>query len=315
MKLIVGVDPGMRTGVAAVDAESDYYKTFTTRGSVGDVCSLAISEGEPIIIATDKAKLPDFVRKVSSSFNARYFSPAKDASIEEKKKITRDMRYANSHEMDALASALSAKKEYSRMFGRVDAFLKDKGMLRISGEVKELLVKGDAANMEQALKMLSVGEKKGVVYVPRWIESKRVYELKKKVGYLERIIERQSEAIRLLQRPESRPALLPPRPPPPKPAKGIPEGYETVHMPGDDVKRKIFLVKSQKEVRSVEQKEPVMLIADFVPNAQIPFVSSKSISVERHNGLLAVRKTDAARAFNEAFANYIGLYKRRFHEV
>ncbi len=330
MKLIAGVDPGMKTGVAAVDMSSDFYKTFTVKGPAGDVCAVLIEHGEPVIIASDKAKLPDFVRRVASSFNARSFHPSKDASIPEKRLLTEGMEFSNDHEMDALAAALLAKKEYSKMFGKVDAVLKARKMSDISDEVKELLVKEEAANIEKALKMLSRDEKSGVVYVPRWIESRRVYSLKKRLHELERLAERQKALIKRLEEPK---VVMTGRPV--NTAKSVrlleaenkrlrkaaddrrqraelERGFEIVRMPSEP-EGNVFLVRNSREARLAESKNPSMLIAEgFEPDSAVPFVDAGRIRMEKRSGLVLVRKDDLRKAFNEGFMNYMRLYRKRF---
>ncbi|MBI2579607.1 MAG: DUF460 domain-containing protein [Candidatus Aenigmarchaeota archaeon] len=327
MKLIVGVDPGMRTGVAVLDISSGFYRTSTAR-SFDDACSMAISYGEPIIIATDKAKTPDFARKVAASFNARHFHPRSDMKNADKKAMTEGMNFANDHEMDALAAALGAKKEHSGMFQKVDTALNDRGLGHMSDEVKELLVKEYAGNIEQALGMLSVKEKAGVVYVPRWIESRRVYELNRRIEALERTIRRQDEAIRKLS--SEKPRILRIEN---KSSRGfrksidtllkenralrsaghVPEGYEIIHEFHEDEKGKIFLVRNQKEARIAGMKEPKMLIADgFEPDSIVPFIDAGKIRMENRGSLTLARKDDISRALNEGFMNYMRLYKKRF---
>ncbi|MBI2172945.1 MAG: DUF460 domain-containing protein [Candidatus Aenigmarchaeota archaeon] len=330
MKLIAGVDPGTRTGVAVLDISSGFYKTFMVKGSADDVCAALIEHGEPIIIASDKAKLPDFVRRVASSFNARSFYPSKDARISEKSLVTEGMEFSNDHEMDALAAALLAKKEYSRMFEKVDAALKAKEMDDMSDEVKELLLKNEAANIEQALKMLSKEEKGGVVYVPRWIESKSVYNLKKKLHEMERLVERQKAVIKRLEEPKvvriERPVNTAKRVrileaenrKLRKAAESADEqailekDFEIVHAPPDP-EGNVFLVRSQKEARLAEKKGPSMLIAEgFEPDSIVPFIDAGKIRMERKGSLTMVRKDDLRNAFNEGFMNYMRLYKKRF---
>ena len=145
MKYIAGIDPGLVTGVAIVDIDSDYSETFSRKYfPFSDLCDFLISKGEPIIIAADVAVAPDAVRKIAANFGASLYSPAYDILVDEKKEITEGAHCENAHERDALAAALAAKREFFRMFRKIDGALERKNLLEIKSEVKELLVKKEA---------------------------------------------------------------------------------------------------------------------------------------------------------------------------
>lgn len=110
--LIVGIDPGSTSAVAAVDLDGEIQllesgKNFPPR----DIIQRVIKVGKPVVVASDKGKTPSKVDKIASSLGARLFEPASDLSSGRKKELGKG---ANSHELDAVASAVNAQKKLQR---------------------------------------------------------------------------------------------------------------------------------------------------------------------------------------------------------
>jgi len=79
--LIVGVDPGSTSAVAAVDLECEIEllesgKNFPPR----EIIQRIIKVGKPVVLASDKGKTPSKVSKISSSLGAKLFEPEEDLS-------------------------------------------------------------------------------------------------------------------------------------------------------------------------------------------------------------------------------------------
>jgi predicted RNase H-like nuclease (RuvC/YqgF family) len=159
MKLIVGIDPGTTTGVAMLDMDpfSSFCQTFSSRGaSFSRLCDYISENGEPVIIACDVKKPPNLVKKTASTFNAVLSKPRKTITVAEKKKIAKSFAvFNNKHERDALVAALLAKKKFSIMFRKVDSILKTRDLTHLTDDIKELLVKKRAGNINQAIKLLN----------------------------------------------------------------------------------------------------------------------------------------------------------------
>ena len=120
MKLIAGMDPGLITAVALMDVNSDFYKVYSKKDfSFSDVCDFLVKEGSPIVVCTDVKNPPSVVKKIASAFNARLITPKKNLSISEKKVLTEDKIYDNTHERDALAAALETKNSLSKLFEKI----------------------------------------------------------------------------------------------------------------------------------------------------------------------------------------------------
>jgi predicted RNase H-like nuclease (RuvC/YqgF family) len=115
--LIVGVDPGSTSAVAAVTLEGEIEllesgKNFPPR----DIIERVIKVGKPVLLASDKEKTPSKVEKISSSLGAKLFEPEKDLSQDRKKELGMG---ANSHELDAVASAVHARKQFHSQIKKI----------------------------------------------------------------------------------------------------------------------------------------------------------------------------------------------------
>ena len=143
-KLIVGIDPGVRAGVAGIDiATRQAWFTTLAAGtsSRSGIVKVISDRGEPVLLATDRAKTPEAVRRVAAAFSCRVWAPKRNISEREKFEVTRGLHFRSRHERDALAAALVAWRRYSKLFEEIDAKLERKNMAKISAEVKALVVK------------------------------------------------------------------------------------------------------------------------------------------------------------------------------
>jgi predicted RNase H-like nuclease (RuvC/YqgF family) len=115
--LIVGIDPGTTTAVAALDLDGNLQYVGSSRQmTMSKVIEAIYKVGKPLIIASDVRDMPFSVEKIRRAFNGVAFSPRQDMSIEAKLEITADFPYQNDHERDALAAALEAYRSYRNKF-------------------------------------------------------------------------------------------------------------------------------------------------------------------------------------------------------
>lgn len=138
--IIVGLDPGTTTGIAALNLHGELVDLVSAREmSSSDVIEWIASRGRPLIVATDVFPTPGAVEKVKRSFSATLYSPGMDVPAEEKIALAREFGYKNDHERDALAAASSAFKKYKNKFAQVDKKVPSE---IDPDEVKALVVKG-----------------------------------------------------------------------------------------------------------------------------------------------------------------------------
>jgi predicted RNase H-like nuclease (RuvC/YqgF family) len=152
MRLFVGIDPGSKVGIAFADSDfkTRHVETYSRRNfSFSDIVDFLSKKGEPMVVATDKARPPLLVRKVAAAFGARLFYPAEDLKKSEKALLTRNFKVNNDHESDALSAALVSKQFYSDILEKTEKYVEP----MLQGTVKKLLVTGQAASIENALEI------------------------------------------------------------------------------------------------------------------------------------------------------------------
>jgi predicted RNase H-like nuclease (RuvC/YqgF family) len=115
--LIVGIDPGTTTALAALDLDGNLLHLASSRQmAMSDVIESLYKVGKPLIIATDVQEMPYSVEKIRRAFSAIAFVPKQDVSVETKVEMTAPFEYANDHERDALSAALDAFRQYRHKF-------------------------------------------------------------------------------------------------------------------------------------------------------------------------------------------------------
>ncbi|MCX6678672.1 MAG: DUF460 domain-containing protein [Methanothrix sp.] len=138
--IIVGLDPGTTTGIAALNLRGELVDLISSRTlSTSDAIEWIAARGRPLLVATDVFPTPGSVEKVKRAFNAVLYSPGGDIPAEEKIALGKEFGYKNDHERDALAAAISAFKKYKNKFLQVEK----KAPSEINAdEVKALMVRG-----------------------------------------------------------------------------------------------------------------------------------------------------------------------------
>jgi predicted RNase H-like nuclease (RuvC/YqgF family) len=115
--LIVGIDPGTTTAVAALDLDGNLLHLASSRQmNMAGVIESLYKVGKPLIIATDVQEMPYSVEKIRRAFSAIAFVPKQDVSVDTKVELTAPFPYANDHERDALSAALDAYRQYRHKF-------------------------------------------------------------------------------------------------------------------------------------------------------------------------------------------------------
>ena len=115
--LIVGIDPGTTTAVAALDLDGNLLHLASSRQmNMGDVVESLCRVGKPLIIASDVQEMPYSVEKIRRAFSAVAYTPKQDVSVETKIELTAPFAYGNDHERDALSAALDAYRQYRHKF-------------------------------------------------------------------------------------------------------------------------------------------------------------------------------------------------------
>ncbi len=145
--LIVGVDPGVTTGVALVDLDGRILHVTSIRAADrGSVVELISRYGKPVIVAVDVSEVPDSVRKLATQLGANIYTPPHDlSSIEKRDLIERfagEVKLRDSHERDALAAAYKAYLSLREKLEDVEEKLRDMGAEIEREEVKRWVLEG-----------------------------------------------------------------------------------------------------------------------------------------------------------------------------
>lgn len=126
--LIMGIDPGTTLGYALIDLNGHLVHIESSKElDLSLLLATAVRWGRIILVGCDKQPTPAFVEKFSTKIGARLVCPKHDLKVADKKRMTYGQNFHNIHEMDALAAALLAYKEYRPLFQKIEAYLSKKG--------------------------------------------------------------------------------------------------------------------------------------------------------------------------------------------
>ncbi|ODS42610.1 MAG: hypothetical protein MSIBF_04705 [Candidatus Altiarchaeales archaeon IMC4] len=90
MHLIIGIDPGTTTAIAALDFNGNLvFLSSSKEMGIKKTTEKIISLGTPSVIATDVCPAPSFVSKISAIFQAAPFIPQEPLGISEKTAMTK----------------------------------------------------------------------------------------------------------------------------------------------------------------------------------------------------------------------------------
>jgi len=122
--LIVGIDPGTTSAYALLDAKGHVIQVYSSKQlGLNDIIKQVTSFGIPLIVGSDKSKVPELNEKFAVKTGSRIAVLDDDLKLREKKAITKGHVYANAHEMDALASALYAYNRFSSTISKVKRYV------------------------------------------------------------------------------------------------------------------------------------------------------------------------------------------------
>ncbi len=157
--IIVGVDPGITTGVSILDSRGQILAVHSKRDAKkSDIIKFIMKFGKPLVIATDVTPSPHSVEKIASSLGCKLFTPEKPITVQKKirtvKEFSKELK--NTHESDALAAGLIAWKNYRVLLDKVFIELKKQDKMEIYDEVVAKLVKEYSQNISEALSETSI---------------------------------------------------------------------------------------------------------------------------------------------------------------
>lgn len=213
--LIVGLDPGIVTGLAILDLNGN--PLFVSSGLALDkvtITRILTKFGKPLIIASDVRRTPAIIEKIASLLGCEVYAPPRDMTIEEKRHIIqnhvgnfKDM-IKNAHQRDALAAALKAYLSFKSKFMQLEAKAKELNLSYPQIEkAKALLIKG--LTIKEALEKVSskdIESRDAQHSIASYHIDPEVQRLKQELSKLRDKVEEQNKVIKDLE--ESRLTLL-----------------------------------------------------------------------------------------------------------
>lgn len=209
--VIIGLDPGIVAGIAVMDLNGNLL--FVDSGLALDKMSIVrmvTKFGNPVIVASDVRCAPMIVEKIASILGCLIYTPPRDLSVEEKRRIIQEHIanfkevIKNSHQRDAVAAALKAYFNFKNKFMQLEAKARELNLSRLQIErAKALVIRG--LTIKEAIEKVSLDQK---------IERSRpalhvdpeVQKLKQELSRLRDKVEEQNKVIKDLE--ESRLRLL-----------------------------------------------------------------------------------------------------------
>jgi len=206
--IIVGIDPGITTGIAVIDFSGSILSIKSGRElSRSAVIEFVSNYGKPVVITTDVAKAPNFVKKIASALSAVLYLPERNLTIEEKREIVQgylernrlNIKVSNSHERDALAAAIKAYQHYLPKFKQVEDYVKELPFKVPLSQIKALVVKGKTIKeaVQQYIERVYSSKVKCSEKVPAQPASEQTKLLEKISNYINRINELELENLKL----------------------------------------------------------------------------------------------------------------------
>ena len=163
--LIVGVDPGISTGLAVLTIDGYPLLLMSKRWlSRNQILKILSEYGKTLIVATDSNPPPMFAKKLATALNALLYVPKNSLSVNEKRetvarflenlRIQTGIKVGDSHQRDALAAALKAYYSIENKLRQVESIARNLDLGIPVSEVKALVIKGLTIN-EAIKKVLS----------------------------------------------------------------------------------------------------------------------------------------------------------------
>ncbi|MBI2140174.1 DUF460 domain-containing protein [Candidatus Woesearchaeota archaeon] len=174
--LIVGVDPGTTVGYAAIDFDGKLVKADSAKElDLGSLIAKLIPLGKVILVGGDKERNPEFVEKLAVKLGARLISPDYDLKVEEKRLLAKGYPAKNQHEIDALASALSAWKKMRAVLQKIDYFLEMNRKMELKDSLIALVI-GRDLNIRDAFELLGEPKREEAKIIREAVEKRNFTE-------------------------------------------------------------------------------------------------------------------------------------------
>jgi predicted RNase H-like nuclease (RuvC/YqgF family) len=123
--ILVGIDPGMTTGIVITDLNLDLLFSKSKKNfSKGEILFHISNYGIPILVCADVNPIPTLVKKIAASFNSKLISPSIQLDKMRKKKLIQPFKSLklDNHEKDALSAISYAYGKFDNQFSKLDKY-------------------------------------------------------------------------------------------------------------------------------------------------------------------------------------------------
>ncbi len=184
--VIVGVDPGIVTGLAILDLNGNVLHLYSGKNlSRRKAIQIITQYGIPLIIAVDSSRIPEYAKKLSSMLNSILYSPDRDLSVSEKSEIVAKLAsefkitVKDPHQRDALAAAYKAYLSVKSKIDKVDDYVRVLSVNVPINEVKALVIRGYSIKQAIDQVLSKYSEDKVRIVVIREDKRRDIKELRK----------------------------------------------------------------------------------------------------------------------------------------
>jgi uncharacterized protein len=118
--VIVGIDPGIKTGYAILDLEGRLVASGCEKEASDErIVKIISGAGIPVLVASDTSPPSHFVQKIAARLNVRVFAPHESMTKLEKRQIGGGVY--DVHARDAYAAAVKAYRRYQNRLRQIEA--------------------------------------------------------------------------------------------------------------------------------------------------------------------------------------------------
>lgn len=170
--IIVGIDPGTTSAYACLSLDGDVLEVYSSKEmDLPKMIQYVSDKGLPVIVASDKLNVPDFVKQFASKTSARLVKLGTDVQVEQKRELTRDFDTANDHERDALASAILAFKRHRALIDKIKRYVSIHDKDNIKDRIAHYVLAKEIS-IDLATKLIEEGNKKEVKAIKNIVDKK-----------------------------------------------------------------------------------------------------------------------------------------------
>ncbi len=145
---IIGLDPGTTSAYTILDLNRKILGQNSGKElTLSEMISQIIKFCQPLIVSTDKAKVPSFVEQFSAKMGTEIVSPPEDLLREEKRKMIVEWNQkgqsSDQHQEDSLAAALFAYVKYKPKLEKIRRFIQENHLEQKEQEFTQIALTED----------------------------------------------------------------------------------------------------------------------------------------------------------------------------